>query len=151
MSMKEEFDRLMSLFHDTADGKKQSLEEVFSQSLEFLTHLQELIATGSGEDKREAVKMMQEMYAQMMIESKRITERSGLTEEQLVAFAENPDNFTPEQWKEIQSSKSKIALAGQGIANAVSGTEKKGVNPSSSGGLKPPKSKTANKSQWMRS
>jgi 3-hydroxyisobutyrate dehydrogenase-like beta-hydroxyacid dehydrogenase len=146
--LKEEFTRLMSLFHEAAEGKTQNLEEVFSQSLEFLSHLQEEIATGSAEDKAEAMKMMNQMYEQMMVESKHITERSGLTEEQLVAFAENPANFTPEQWKEIQASKEKIADVGQNIVKTIDNAKK---DLGEKEKTQHPKGKKSDRSKWMRS
>ena len=101
--LKDEFTHLMSLFHEAVEGKQVNLEEVFSRSLEFLAHLKDQIATGSTEEKIEAMKMMKEMFDQMNVDSKQISERSGLTEEQLLAFAENPANFAPEQWREMQT------------------------------------------------
>ena len=55
---------------------------------------------------------MAELYNQMTAETKHITERSGLSEEQLVSFAENPGNFSPEQWRAIQESRQRITKAG---------------------------------------
>lgn len=93
------------------------------------------------------------MYAQMIAESKRISERSGMTEEQLVAFAENPANFTADQWSSIQSSKEKIVDAGHDLAKTIEGM----VKGSTAGGDHPhpdkkhPKDKKPKKSEWMRS
>lgn len=148
--LKNEFERLMKLFHEASEGKVMNLEEVFSQSLVFFEHLKEQIANGSHEDKREALRMMSEMYTQMLNESKRISERSGMTEEQLLSFAENPSNFTPEQWTAIQASKEKIVHAGQDLAKTIEKSNKIDVPPS--GEKKPhPKDKKSKKSDWMRS
>lgn len=150
--LKDEFDRLMKLFHEASDAKASNLEEVFSQSLVFFEHLKDQIANGSNEDKREALRMMSEMYAQMMAESKRISERSGMTEEQLMAFAENPGNFTPEQWNAIQASKEKIVHAGQDLAKTIEKIDKKEVAKAPPHEKKPhPKDKKSKKSDWMRS
>jgi hypothetical protein len=93
--------------------------------------------------------MMAEMYKQMIAETKKITERSGLSEEQLMSYAENPSNFTPEQWKQIQESRQKISEAGQDLSKVIQELSKGGPIAS------PPakeekKGKKSKKSQWMR-
>lgn len=151
--LKDEYQQLMTLFHEAAEGKALNLEEVFSRSLEFFEHLKEQIASGSAEDKKEAMRIMSEMYGQMIAESKRISERSGMTEEQLVAFAENPANFTSEQWNAIQSSKDKIAHAGIDLAKTIESTAKSGEMPFAPSQEKKAhhKDKKSKKSGWMRS
>jgi hypothetical protein len=136
------------LFREASEGKPIHLEEVFKQSLHFFAQMKEQIATGSEEDKAEAMKLMSEMYTQMMAASKRISEMSGMTEEQLAAFAENPANFTAEQWSSIQASRDQIARAGQDLAKTLEGgTSVEKGKPEGRG----PKDKKGKKSQWMRS
>src|SRR5580704_17487242 len=99
--LRDEYNQLITMFHEVAEGKTLNLEQVFKQSLEFFEHLKAQIVTDTPEEKQEAMKMMAELYNQMITESKKITERTGLTEEQLMAFAENPANFTKEQCESI--------------------------------------------------
>lgn len=150
--LKDEYNRLITMFHDAAAGKNLNLEEVFKMSLEFFEHLKEQIAHGSVEDKQEAMKMMAELYSQMMAESKKIAERSGMTEEQLMNYAENPANFTKEQWNAIQASKERIASAGKGLAKTVEESTKrlhgKGHPPKMD---KKPPHDPGDKSKWLRS
>jgi hypothetical protein len=147
--LKDEFSQLMKLFHEASDTKVVNLEEVFAKSLEFFEHLREQIAKGSPEDKKEALQMMSEMYSQLILESKHISDVAGMTEEQLVSFAENPANFTPEQWKSIQMSKERIADAGSDLAKAIESLHKTDLPPS--GEKKPPKDKKTKRSEWMKS
>jgi hypothetical protein len=152
--LKDEYNRLIALFHEAAEGKTPNLEEIFSLSLAFFEHLKEQIAQGTPEDKKEAMRMMSELYSQMIAESKRISERSGMTEEQLVSFAENPSNFTSEQWNSIQASKEKIVQAGTDLAKSIEGLAKAGESaiPHSEKEKKDrPKDKKSKKSGWMRS
>lgn len=150
--LKDEFKRLMDLFHEAAEGKTVNLEEVFKQSLQLFEYMKQQIASGSQEDKVEAMKLMSEMYQRMIAESKRISETTGMTEEQLVSFAENPANFTPEQWKAIQLSKEQIVHAGEDLAATLvkSNASQKGV-PDKGSEKKGPKDKKGGKSKWMRS
>lgn len=150
--LKDDFNRLLKLFHEGAEGKLSNLEEVFSQSLEFFKHLKEQMQKGTPEEKQEAIKMMAELYGQMMAETKKITEKSGLTEDQLLNFAENPANFTPEQWKAIQDSKQKISEAGQDLSKVIEGLSKEGSPADDEKkGKKGHGGKTPGKSDWMRS
>lgn len=141
--LKDDFDRLLKLFHEGAEGNLSNLDEVFSQSLEFFKHLKAQIEKGTPEEKQEAMRMMGELYSQMNIAAKQITEKSGLTEEQLLSYADNPSNFTPEQWAAIQESRQQISKAGEDLAKAVEGIGKK-PSPGKEG-------KKSKKSQWMRS
>lgn len=145
--LKDEFQRLIRIFQDGAEGKPVNLAEVFSQSIEFFQHLKGQIEKGTPEERKEAMQMMAELYNQMMAETKKITERSGVSEEQLLSFAENPNNFSPEQWKQIQESKQKIAQAGQELSKVMQQLAK-GETPTKSDDKKGKKPK---KSQWMRS
>lgn len=142
--LKDDFDRLLKLFHEGAEGKLPDLEEVFSQSLEFFNHLKTQIEKGTPEEKQEAIKMMGELYSQMMIATKQITEKSGLSEEQLLSYADNPSNFTPEQWTAIQESRQQISKAGEDLAKVVEDMSKRPSSPGKEG-------KKSKKSQWMRS
>jgi hypothetical protein len=140
------------MFREAAEGKAINLEDVFKQSLQLFEHMKEQIASGTQEDKIEAMKLMTEMYTQMMAASKRISETSGMTEEQLAAYAENPDNFSFEQWNSIQASKDQIAHAGKDLAKTL---EKEASKGKEAGHKKPegkgPKDEKGNKSHWMRS
>ncbi len=147
--LKDEFEQLMALFHQAAEGKPVNLEEVFQHSLRMFEEMKEQIATGSPEDKIEAMRMMSEMYKQMITASKKITEASGLSEEQLSAFAENPANFSPEQWQSIQASKEQISKAGKDLVKKLQDVNKASKDPEKKIDDKgPPK---GGKSGWIRS
>jgi hypothetical protein len=151
--LKDEYNRLIQLFRDGAEGKPINLAEVFSQSLEFFQHLKEQMQEGGPEEKKEAMAMMTELYQQMMTETRKITEKSGLTEEQLMAYAENPANFSADQWRQIQDSKQKIAQAGQDLSKVVQHLTQGAPPPGKEGDKdhKDHKGKKGKKSQWMRS
>jgi hypothetical protein len=151
--LKDEYNRLIKLFHEGTEGRAVNLNEVFTHSLEFFQHLKVQIEEGGPEEKKEAMAMMAEMYNQMMLETKKITERSGLSEEQLLAYAENPANFTSEQWQQIQESKSKISEAGQDLTKVLKDLNKGVPFPGtpSKEEKKGAGGKKSKKSQWMRS
>ncbi len=150
MNLRDEFNRLVKLFHEGAEGKQPiNLEEIFRSSLEFFEHLKAQIQSGTPDEKKDALMMMAELYNQMMAETKRITERSGLSEEQLVSFAENPGNFSPEQWRAIQESRERIVRAGQDLAKVIQALSQAGPSPAKE--EKKPHPKKPKKTDWLRS
>jgi hypothetical protein len=155
--LKDEFSRLLALFADGAEGKPVNLQQIFAESLVFFEHLNEQIKNGTPEEKKEALRMMNEMYAEMIKETKKICDKTGLTEEQLNAFSENPNNFSQEQWKGIQEAKEKIVQVGKTIGQSLSSveipnaTKDKGPFPEPAEKEKKTPTKKSKKSQWMRS
>jgi hypothetical protein len=92
--------------------------------------------------------MMKELYEQMQEHTKIMSQRSGLSEEKLIADSENPANFTPEQWRKMQESRIQLAKAGEDLVKLLQVEEK--PSPES---IKPKaeKKKGPKKSKWMRS
>ncbi|MGB7129039.1 MAG: hypothetical protein WBD50_08145 [Candidatus Rhabdochlamydia sp.] len=146
MSLKEECKQLSDLFHRAAEGQSIDLQQVFAQSLQFFERLKVELKEEDPQRRQEAMAMLMEIYQHMIKDTKLICETSGMTEEQLVSFAENPTNFSPEQWASIQESREKISHAGQDLAKALEQLsfpqgEKKPHDPT----------KKIKKSDWMRS
>ena len=151
--LRDEFDRLVKLFEEGVEGKPINLNDIFSQSLQFFEHLKVQIASGTSDEKKEAMEMMTQLYTHMMEETKKISERSGLSEEQLIAYADNPANFTPDQWRAIQESKDKISRAGSDLAKVIyeQGPLKAPVEQGKDTKKPPGGGKKHKRSQWMRS
>lgn len=149
--LKDEFERVQQLFRDASEGKLENVETVFKEALAFFEHLKEYIAHGSPEDKMQAIQMMGQIYQQMMQETQRIIERSGMSEDQLAAFAQDPSNFTKEQWEMLQASKQQIAQTGVEIAKVIAEGESASlVEKPKSAEKSKPKEGPEKHSKWMR-
>ncbi len=145
--LKDEFDKLMEHFNKGAEGKKVDMNEILAQSVAFFEQLQKELKEASPEDRDIIFQMMNQMHEKIHAESTRICEQTGMSEEQLLAFSENPKNFTPDQWIQIQSTKKKMMQTGRVIGKSLK-TKEEGEAPPSpkKKGRRPPK-----KSQWLRS
>ncbi|MBI3236448.1 MAG: hypothetical protein HYZ48_01870 [Chlamydiales bacterium] len=117
--LREELKRLMDLFSEGAEGKPIHLEEVFKEAFAFFGKLNDLLKEGDQEEKKEALSMMNELYTHMTKESKRMCEKTGMTEQQLAKYAENPSNFSPQQWGAIQEAREKMTQAGTHLAKSI--------------------------------
>lgn len=119
MSLKEECQQLSDLFHRAAEGQSIDLQQVFAKALHFFERLKVELHAEDPTRRQEAMTMLMEIYQHMMKDTKLICENSGMTEDQLISFAENPTNFSPEQWTSIQESREKIFHAGQELAKTL--------------------------------
>lgn len=136
------------------------MQEIFQKSLEFIEHLKKELIEGDEDGKKAAARMMKELYQHMTEHTKIMCDKAGLTEEELIANAENPANFTLEQWQEMQESKQRLAQAGDDLVKLLQpqkskSTEETAPSPESmiktSSEKKDQKKRKAKKSQWMRS
>lgn len=147
MSLQEECQQLSDLFHRAAEGQSIDLQQVFARSLHFFERLKVELHAEDAHRRQQAMSMLMEIYQHMVKDTKLICENSGMTEEQLISFAENPINFSPEQWLSIQESREKIFQAGQELAKTL-----EQLSTSQITSKKPHDSnKKIKKSDWMRS
>src|SRR3990167_9262737 len=117
--LKTEFDRIMSLFSDCAEGRPVAVEEVFREALNFFEQVNLTLKEGPPEEKRQALQMMGEMYRKMIETSQKLVTQTGLNPEQLSGFTENPANFSPEQWKAMQGAKERMASLSQDLIQTL--------------------------------
>lgn len=157
-ALRHEFERLMALFNQGVEGKAMNLNEVFRESFTFFEHLKRKLVRGTPDEKKQIVEMMTEMYKKLIGEVKAVCEKTGLSEEQLMSFSDNPNNFSPEQWQAIQDAKSKMSDTGKDIAHLlvdnlnklgqkVTAPEPKSATPAP----KKPPQKGPGKKDWMKS
>lgn len=147
--MRDEFRKLFHLLAEAQQGKQVDLGDMLKESLAFFEHLKEIFKSGSEEEKKETVKIMNDLYAQLMTQMKRVCERTGMSEDQLFSFCDNPNNFTAEQWQVMEEAKKRLFQSGRELTDQVRHAKdgKGGSHPKlHKGGKHPPK-----KDQWQKS
>lgn len=156
--LKDEFQRLMHLFASGAEGRKVPLEEILRESLTFFARLNEQLKTGDADAQREALIMMKEMQSKITEHMKALVASTGMTEEQLASYSENPGNFSPAEWAAMQETRRQMAEAGEQLVQSVKALDessRKVLRTSSAAELqaKPKKKSTrrAKRSEWHRS
>lgn len=117
--LREEFSRLIYLYQQAAEGDMAATKQIFEKSIQFVQDLQQQLKVGDEEDRKAAMRMMNELYQHMKNATKLLCEKSGQTEEQLMQSSENPRNFTPEGWKQLQESRKKLAESGQELIKLI--------------------------------
>jgi hypothetical protein len=159
--MKEEFNKLMALLKQHQEGKQVNLDELLKASTVFFKHLQDAFLTANPEDKKEILHMVNEMYAAMAAQARQLSKSSGMTQEDIAGYVQNPNNFTPEQWRLMEESRKEIMEASRGISDHLRkfaaeqksqpGGPASSPPPSSTKGEKKPPSTRPKKDKWMKS
>lgn len=144
--LEDRVQKLVSFFQNIEQGKKVNLNEVVKEYLLFFEELRERLQSATPEEKRQLFLIMNDIYAKMLAESQKLAQRSGLSEEQLLQLAENPNNFSQEQWELLQNTKKSLAETSRDITKTLVSSKKPEPKPSTSN-KKPRKGR----SNWLKS
>lgn len=127
--MSEEYRKIQEFFSMNAQEKSKHLKEILQGSIEFFQKFQRVLAEGSPEEKKAMMEEMESFRKQVVSQTESLAKSVGVSQEDLEKYAENPSNFTAEQWEALQSAKKKIQEQYEEISQ---GQRKE------SGGKKPP-------------
>ena len=102
MGLKEEYKDLFGFFDKDPKEKAENFAQTLQQSLEFSEKMKEKLLKGTEEEKKEVMSLLEELKEQLASQTKDILNQVGLSEEELNAYMENSENFSPEEWNTIQ-------------------------------------------------
>ena len=106
--MSEEYRKIQEFFSMNAQEKSKHLKEILEGSIEFFQKFQRVLAEGSPEEKKAMMEEMESFRKQVVSQTESLAKSVGVSQEDLEKYAENPSNFTAEQWEALQSAKKKI-------------------------------------------
>ena len=109
MKISEDVQALMDKLEKGVDaGGKTNVLRLLSEVLELFDQLKQILPTTNAAERQEIFTAMGTMHAFLQQQTRRLSDASGLSEQQLAQFAENPDNFTKEQWNLLLEVKGKM-------------------------------------------
>lgn len=158
--IKKEYEKLIDLVEKGA-RLEASLEEILQESVVFFEKLRVEFPKADKEEREEMIHMMTTLHARLQEVAKQSAEASGMSEEELSVYAEDPSNFSPEQWRVVQSSRRKLYDSARKLSSAMEEQSRRkgapgeakekeaGATPKK----KPTRSKTrrSKKGDWMKS
>ncbi len=106
--IKKEYERLLGTLEQSSGKQGVILEEILREAVVFFEALRKEFPSASKEEKEEMIQMMTHLHSRIQEISQITAKASGMTEEELASFAENPSNFSPEQWQLIQKSRREL-------------------------------------------
>ena len=152
--MAGEYERIMEFFNLSPEEKEERLQEVFEDSVEYFERFKHIMMNGTPEEKKEAVERVMSMKKRIEDETKKICDKTGMSEEQLAQFSNDPKNFSPGQWEAIEKAKKKLDKGVGEMKKAAAGANpEEGQAPE--GAEKPkgdkPKKKRKKPKNWIQS
>lgn len=153
--IKEEYKKLLALLEASKDAKNFNLEELLKEAVRFFEQLRSSFPTAPKEQRQEMVEMMSTLHGKIQEISKTVTEASGMTEEELYAYSENPSNFTPEQWRLVQDTRKDLYDSARKLSQAINEQRKAQAGPGSETPIAHPRpirgpTKRAKRSEWKK-
>ena len=147
---KDEYKRLLALIEKTSDPQAVSLEEILKEAVQFFETLRKEFPKAPKEEREEMIQMMTHLHSKLQETTKSTAEAAGMSEDELAAFSDNPSNFTPEQWQEVQGTKRQLYDSARKFSSSLSekrSTESKEIKK------KPirPKTRRGKRKDWMKS
>lgn len=126
--IKDEYHKLLKLIDESEDLKNINLENILKEAVLFFDELRKTYPAASKEERQEIVRMMTHLHSKMQDISKKIAQSTNMTEEELMAYTENPSNFTGEQWASVQETRRKLYDSAHKFSQALE-AEKKAKAP----------------------
>lgn len=151
--IKDKYHKLLKLIEKSVE--EISLEEILKEAVLFFEELRREFPKAGQEQRVEMIQMMNELHERLKKVSKRVADETGMTEDDLYALAENPSNFSPDQWELVQETKKKLYDSVRKFSSSLEDKNKAVPQPTEAQEAKkpmrPPIKRRSRKSDWMKS
>jgi DNA-directed RNA polymerase subunit F len=117
-----EFDKIMEFFSLSAKERDARLKDVFEESIEYFERFRHIMVNGSSEEKQQALEEIAKLREKVEQESKKIQEQTGMSEEDLRQFVQDPKHFNGGQWDALQEAKEKISTGVDTLKKEIRGS-----------------------------
>ncbi len=144
--MHEDFERLMKLFTQADEGLEVSLEKTIAEAVALFDNIKTSLATATPEEKLRLMEELNQMHATLAKETKKVTDKAGMTEEEILAGVENPQLYTPSQWESLQEAKQQLFKSGNVIKKMIQPAE-----PQAPGKQEGKKVHKTRREDWLKS
>jgi len=120
MSITQEIDQVMLDLQKGVDANGNvDLPVLLSEVVTLFNHLKSVLPKTNPKERSDIVAKITQLHAFLMKESKRLSAQTGISQEQMLRFAENPNNFTKEQWSLLENIKNVMGIQTQEIKNVM--------------------------------
>ncbi len=113
--MEQEFQDLINMFSKVSEGKVGNVGDVVKESVGFFEKIKDAMKNATPEEKLKLTAELNQMHVALQEQAKGIYAKIGMTEEQVLALADKPQLFAPDQWSAIQEAKQQLVKSGQDI------------------------------------
>lgn len=149
--LKDKYHKLIKLIDESIE--KVNLEDILKEAVHFFEELRREFPKADQEQRVEMIQMMNELHERLKKVSLKIAQETGMSEDDLYSLAENPSNFSPDQWQMVQETKKKLYDSVRKFSSSLEEKEK-GQPPETKELKKPMRpqiKRRSRKSDWMKS
>lgn len=118
-SLMKEFDKIMEFFSLSPKERDAKLKDVFEDSIEFFERFRHTMTQGTPEEKERALEEISRLKDKVEVESSKIKEATGMNDEDLKQFVQDPKHFGSGQWEALQDAKNKISEGVEGLKSDI--------------------------------
>jgi hypothetical protein len=106
--MNDKTNKLKELFENFNEITPDSMQDLVGESIKAFEGILAKLDSPDEEEKKNALKEMEQMKAIMEEQAEKALEKAGLNKDSLGDFINNPDNFSPEEWLALQNAKTDL-------------------------------------------
>jgi hypothetical protein len=117
--IREDYRKILEFIKRAEKNQPIDLKEMLKTNLHLFLSMKDTFEKGSEEEKKEALYILSEVFTLFMNESKKMKEKNGASDADIMAVGENPNFFTPEQWKIIQEAKEDMNKMGMTLTDLL--------------------------------
>lgn len=103
--LKKEFQHLF----EEIEKQNMPMEAFVQRTIHLFEKVDREIAAATAEDKRELHAMLSVVQGDLRNKLNQLTLQTGLDGQQMQAVLENPNNFSPQQWHDLEKGRSQLS------------------------------------------
>jgi hypothetical protein len=123
-----------------AEGSNATLEQLVDASVRVFGLLAEAIQDPDSKQSQHLLDLVNQLKTRLEDESKKALTEAGMTEDDLKQFLDNPSNFSPEEWEQLQGIRGEMMKAGQQFTESAIGLQPP---------QEAPKGRPSRRQEWM--
>ncbi len=120
MSLYEEIEELKVRIKKSVDlNNTAKTSDLMTQAFSVCEKIKEVLKEAGPQETKDLNKLMTNFREFLSVETKRLSKKMNLTEEQLARHNENPENFSKEQWIVMQAIRKRFSAETKEIRKVV--------------------------------
>lgn len=116
---KDEYRKILLFLQRVHDKEPIDLKEMLKTYLHLFLLIRDSIENGTDTQKQESFLILSEFYNLVSEETNRLKNTTGLSDQEILMVGDNPNFFTPEQWKAIEEAKLKMGKVGMELKDLI--------------------------------
>ncbi len=124
-----------------AEGSNATIEQLVDASVRVFGLLSEAIQDPDSKQSQHLLDLVNQLKKRLEEESQKALKDAGMTEDDLKQFLDNPNNFSPEEWQQLQGIRGEMMKAGQQFTESAIGMQPTQESP---------KGRAPRRQEWMQ-